>query len=175
MSRPLRPLLVGGFAGEAEMRAALREARDRGLPVYDAFAPYALHGIEEALGTRRSRLGWVTLAGALAGMTGAIALQVWAAVVDWPVDVGGKPANSALAFLPITFESTILLGALATAGAFFWRSRLGPQARPVLPLAGATDDRLFLVLDLDGAAEREGEMRALLAAAGAVEIRKEVL
>ena len=171
-----REVLVGVFAGEAELLAAVRDARARGVPIHDAFTPYFVHGLDEALGTPRSRLGWATLAGALIGMTGAISLQVWAAVIDWPLNVGGKPANSALAFLPITFEATILLGGLATAGAFFWLSRLGPRTRPGRLASAATGDRLLLALELHGAGrEREEEMRGLLLAAGAREIREEAL
>jgi hypothetical protein len=161
-------LLVASFAGEAELLAAVRAARERGFRIHDVFTPYAVHGLDEALAAPRSRLPWVTLAGGLAGLTTAVALQVWAAVVDWPLDVGGKPANSALAFLPISFELTILLGGLATAGAFFWRSGLGRRLDPRLAAPGITDDALVVVLALDGG--REGEARELLRAAGAREI-----
>jgi ActD protein len=168
--------LVGSFPGPAQLLAAVRAARAGGHLVHDVYAPYALHGLDEALGRRRSRLAWVTLAGGMAGLVSAVALQVWGAVLDWPLNVGGKPANSALAFLPITFEATILLGGLATAGAFFWRSRLRPRAAPVPLAPGVTDDVLALALVLPGGAEARDEeeaMRALLLAAGAGEVRRE--
>jgi Protein of unknown function (DUF3341) len=167
-----REALVATFDRDAGLLAAIRAARTAGHTVAEVFAPYPVHGIEEALNAPRSRLPWVTLAGGAAGLIAAAAFQAWAAVVDWPLDVGGKPANSALAFLPITFEATVLLGGLATAGAFFWRSRLGPRAVPRFAAPGVTDDVLALVLPLDGAG-REAALRELLAAAGAREIRKE--
>jgi hypothetical protein len=160
-------ILIGCFTGEAELLAAVRAARARGFPIHDVFTPYAVHGLDEAMGSRRSRLAWITLAGGLAGMAAAAALQIWCALLDWPLNVGGKPANSALAFLPITFEATILVGGLATAGAFFWRSRLTPGAALELPAPGVTDDMLVLALVLDGSGRDEEEMRALLRAAGA--------
>ena len=94
-------------------------------------------------------------------------------MIDWPLDVGGKPANSAPAFLPISFELTILIGGLATAAAFFWRSGLGRRVLPRLLAPGITDDGLVLALALDGGAERHAAMRELLRAAGALDISEE--
>jgi hypothetical protein len=170
-------ILLGCFDHEADLLAAVRAARARGVPVREVFTPYYVHGLDEALGDPRSRLPWITLAGGLAGLLGAVALQVWAAVIDWPLNVGGKPANSALAFLPITFEATILLGGLATAGAFFWRSGLRPSLdRPLIsrgPVLRSTDDTLVLALAVDGLEEET--VRALLLDAGAREVREEAL
>jgi ActD protein len=165
--------LVATFARDADLLAAIRAVRQQGFRVREVFTPYVVHGVEEALDAPRSRLPWATLAGGLFGLVAASLLQFWAAEVDWPLDVGGKPPNSGLAFLPIAFEATILLGGLTTAGVFFWRSRLGPRARPRLPVAGVTDDVLALVIDLDGEPDQEPELRALLTAAGAVAVRKE--
>jgi ActD protein len=167
----LEERVYGCFGDEASLLSAVRLARERSLPIGDVYAPYPVHGLDEAMGLSRSRLGWVTLAGALAGMLGAIALQVGTAVVDWPLNVGGKPANSALAFLPITFELTVLLAGLSSAGAFLWRSRLHPLA-PVRHLApGVTDDTFVLVLQ-PTRAHAEGA-RQFLVEVGATQIRVE--
>ncbi|MEA2600335.1 MAG: hypothetical protein QOF89_1327 [Acidobacteriota bacterium] len=168
-----RGLLVASFTGETELLAAVRAARAGGFRIHDVFTPYAVHGLDEALEAPRSRLPWATLAGGLAGLAAAVGLQVWAAVVDWPLDVGGKPANSALAFLPISFELTILLGGLATAAAFFWRSGLGRRLDPRLMAPDVTDDTLVLALALDDR-EEETALRELLRVAGAHEVRKEI-
>jgi len=166
--------LVAVFHDESRLLAAVRGAREQRVPILDVYTPYAIHGLDEALGLPGTRLPWVTLAGGFCGMAGAIALQVWCAVIDWPLDVGGKPAQSALAFLPITFELTILVGGLATAAAFFWRSRLIPLAEPRPVAAGVTDDAMALVLKLDGAGPDErAALHDLLRAAGAGEVREE--
>lgn len=166
--------LAATFTGETELLAAVRAVRARGFRVLDVFTPYAVHGLDDALAAPRSRLPWFTLGGGLAGLAGAVGLQVWAAVLDWPLDVGGKPDNSALAFLPISFELTILLGGLATAGAFFWDSGLGRRFEPRLMAPDVTDDALVLVLALDGS-EEKAAMRELLSAAGARDIVEETL
>jgi len=166
--------LVAVFSEESSLLAAVRAARERRAAIVDVYTPYAVHGLDEALGLPGTRLPWVTLAGGFCGMAGAIALQVWCAVVDWPLDVGGKPMQSALAFLPITFEATILLGGLATAGAFFWRSHLSPLAEPRPVAPGITDDAMALVLKLDGAGPDERTaLHEMLLAAGAREVREE--
>jgi hypothetical protein len=163
--------VFGCFGDEGSLLHAVKLARARGLAIEDVFAPYPIHTLDEAMGLARTRLPWVTLAGGLFGMAAAIGLQVYTAVIDWPINVGGKPANSALAFLPITFELTVLCAGLASAGAFLWRSRLYPTA-PVHSLApGVTDDTFVLTLAVPGA-EAEGA-RQLLVDTGAREVRVE--
>jgi ActD protein len=161
----LKERILGSFADEASLLAAVRRARDHGLTVEDVFAPYPIHGLEDAMGLARTRLPWVTLAGGLAGIVSAIALQVWTSVVDWPLNVGGKPANSALAFVPITFELTVLLAGLSSAAAFLWRSRLYPAAPIRLAAPGATNDTF--VLALDAAGSHGDSVRQLLIDTGA--------
>ena len=163
--------VLGCFGDEASLLRAVKVARSHGLTIEDVFAPYPIHTLDEAMGLSRTRLPWVTLAGGLTGMAVAIGLQVWTAVVDWPINVGGKPANSGLAFLPITFELTVLCAGLASAGAFLWRSRLYPTA-PVRALApGVTDDTFVLALVTSGS-EAEGA-RQLLVDTGARQVRVE--
>ena len=169
-----RELLVATFDHDAELLAAIRAVRAEGIEIEEVFTPYVVHGIEDALGAPPSRLPWVTLLAGLAGLVGAALFQFWAADFDWPLNVGGKPANSGLAFLPITFEVTVLLGGLATAAAFFARSRMHPLVAPRLPAPGVTNDVLALVLDVTGSGpSRETTLRDLLARVHAREIRKE--
>src|SRR6476469_977736 len=162
---------IGVYAGEGALMAAVRRGRLQGLAIDDVYAPYAVHGLAEAMGIRRSRLALATLAGGRLWLSSAIALEVYCAVIDWPLDVGGKPANSALAFLPIAFELTILAAGLATAAGFLWRSGLHParRTRPALGGLGATDDRFVIVLAACG---RSAVARDLLLGCGAIEVRE---
>jgi len=160
---------AGVYAAQGPLLAGVSRARREGLAIEDVYAPYAVHGLDEAMGIRRSCLALATLGGGLAGLAAAIALEVYCAVVDWPLDVGGKPANSGLAFLPIAFEATILAAALATAAAFLWRTGLHPARRPRPAVAGlgATDDRFVLVL---AAGARPAAAHELLWGSGAVAV-----
>jgi Protein of unknown function (DUF3341) len=178
-----RRWVLGVFTEEVKLLDAVRRVRAAGFAVHDVYTPYAVHGLDEAMGLRRSRLGRVTMAGGLVGLASAVGLQVWCAVVDWPLDVGGKPANSALAFVPISFELTILCAGLATAAAFLWRSRLhpplpqlgiAPAAQPAADLVGdVTDDTFVVALACDDEAREERAMAELLLASGAERVETE--
>jgi hypothetical protein len=166
-----REYLVGCFAEEEGARAAVQRLYARGFRVHDVHAPYPLHGLDEALGLRRSRIPLVTLVAGLGGLVFALLLQFYCAVWDWPLNVGGKPRNSTLAFVPIAFELTILCAGLATAGAFLLRSRLFPGAQPRVFEAAATDDVFAVVLRKRDATFDAGEARRLLLDSGAYEVR----
>jgi hypothetical protein len=139
-----RRVLVAAFDDERRLLAALAHARAHGHEVLDVHAPYPVHGLPEALGERPSRLPWACLAGGLVGLAAGWALQVWTSATDWPLNVGGKPVNSAPAFVPVAFELTILLAGLGVVAAFFLVERRRTPTPPVACRARATDDR-FLV------------------------------
>jgi len=144
--------VVGSFAEPGPLLSAVATLRRAGVAIHDVFAPYPVHGLDQAMGIRRSRLPWVTLLAGLTGLSFALAFQYYTAVFDWPLDVGGKPENSTLAFVPICFELTVLIGGLGTAGAFFLRARLFPGKREQLPVLGVTNN-VFAIVAL---APREG-------------------
>src|SRR3954470_19929451 len=116
--------LVATFSDATTLVRAVRPVRGERFRVYDVYAPYPIHGLDRAMGLRRTRLPFVTLVAGLTGLAFAILFQVYTTVLDWPLNVGGKPDNSALAFVPISFELTVLFGGLTTAAAFFLRARL---------------------------------------------------
>jgi hypothetical protein len=159
--------VVGYFDDEHRLIAAAQAARAAGVGVSDAFIPYAVHGLDEAIGQRPSRLPWVCFLAGLLGGASAIGFEIWSSAVSWPINVGGKPFASIPAFIPVTFELTVLSAALCSAGAFLFRSRLFPGRRSA-PLPRVTDDRFALVLERDDARTRE-----LLSRAGAITIEGE--
>jgi hypothetical protein len=156
--------LVGYFDDEGRLLEATRAARTAGLEVSDAFVPYAVHGLDEAMGQRRSRLTWVCFAAGFIGGALALSFELWVSAVSWPLNIGGKPFASVPAFIPVTFELTVLSAALVSAGAFLFRSRLFPGKRAAAR-PRVTDDRFALVLARD-----EARGRALLRDAGAVAV-----
>ena len=108
------PGVLGEFASADAMLSALdalRRGRYRDLETY---APFDLPEVDARLGLRRSRLGWLALAGGLAGLVAGYGIQWWANVRAYPLDVGGRPAHAIPAFVPATFEATVLGAALAT-------------------------------------------------------------
>ncbi|MBL9087947.1 MAG: DUF3341 domain-containing protein [Planctomycetia bacterium] len=139
-----RRVLVVAFDDEHRLLAALRHARATPHEVLDVHAPYPVHGLPELLGERPSRLPWACLAGGLAGLGLGWALQVWTSVHDWPLNVGGKPHDSAPAFVPVAFELTILLAGLGVVAAFFLAERRRSPAPAAACAVRATDDRFVV-------------------------------
>ena len=141
-----RDYLIATFADEQALLDAVRAVRDRGLRVCEVYSPYPVPAIEEALALRPSRIPVVTLIGGVAGLVGTLAFEYYTAMFDWPLNVGGKPDNSLLAFIPIAFELTILSAGLATVAAFLLRCGLRPSRSTACADAAATDDVFALVL-----------------------------
>src|SRR2546423_6036767 len=139
-------ILVASFLETDGLLRAVRKARSQMFRVYDVFAPFPVHGLDDAMGIRRTRLPKVTLLAGLTGLATALLLQFYTNVLDWPLNVGGKPDNSTLAFIPISFELTVLFGGLATVAALFVRARLYPGKKEQLPVEGVTNDKFALVL-----------------------------
>jgi len=138
--------LVATFGDERRLLNAVRAVRARGLRVHDVYGPYPVHGLDQALGIRRSRLPFATLAGGVLGLLASLSFQFYVAVFDWPLNVGGKPDNSTLAFVPVSFEITVLGAGLATVAALLLRCGLVPTVREPELEPSATDDLFALVL-----------------------------
>ena len=156
--------MMAVFEEADQLVVAARRARGAGYAVADAYVPFAVHGLDEAMGLRRSRLTWVCFAAALTGGTVAMTFQLWTSVSSWPLNVGGKPFASLPAFLPVTFELTVLTAALVSAAKFLVRSRLFPGKRAAV-LPRVTDDRFVLVVEGDSPAAEQ-----LMRQAGAFEV-----
>lgn len=101
------------FASVPALLAAVKQLRMDGYTRLEAYTPFAVDGLAEALGLERNRIPLLMLCGGLMGGLGTLALQYYAAVIDYPVDVGGRPDASWPAFMPAALEMTILFAALA--------------------------------------------------------------
>ncbi|HUP62012.1 MAG TPA: quinol:electron acceptor oxidoreductase subunit ActD [Thermoanaerobaculia bacterium] len=134
---------------DERIKRVVRELTRGGYVVADVHTPYAVHGLEKVAGVKPSRLGWACAIGGFTGAGLILLFQSWTSAIDWGIDVGGKPLNSIPAFIPVTFEVGVLLGAFATVLAFLFRSRLWPGKRAQ---AGATDDQFVVVLRAENAA-----------------------
>lgn len=164
-------VLIGYFDSEEQILAATRAAREAGFNIHDVYTPYAVHGMDDAMGLRPSRLTWVTFLMGLTGLVSALSLELYTSVVSWPLNVGGKPFNSFPAFIPVAFELTVLFAGLGTVAAFLARSKLFPgQKRLALPRV--TDDRFALALRAEGHAAELAEAEHTLQQLGAVELKK---
>jgi hypothetical protein len=163
--------LVAYFHEEEDVLSATRAARESGYRIHDVYTPYAVHGLDEAMGIGRSRLPWVCLAGGILGLGFACWMQIWTSAVSWPLNVGGKAPNSFPAFIPVAFELTVLFAALITVSALFVRARFFPgRALRVLP--GVTNDRFALALLMERDDFDEKAARTLCEGHGADEVTR---
>jgi hypothetical protein len=130
--------------------AATRAAFDDGYRRMDAYAPFAVEGLAEALGARGTVVPWITLAGGVCGAIAGYAFQFWVHVVALPINVGGRPLHSWPMFIPVTFEMAVLGAGLATLVALLILNRLPQPYHPVFNVpafARASRDRFFLCIE----------------------------
>jgi hypothetical protein len=163
--------VLGQFAQPQELLNAAGETV-RGPWRAEAFTPFHVEGLSEALGRGRAPLPAVVLAGGLLGGGGGFLMQYWASAAAYPLDVGGRPLNSWPAFIPVTFELTVLGASLAAVFgliAFCGLPRLNHPVFEAEAFRRASSDKFFLYLEgadgFDAAAAR-----ARLRKAGAEEV-----
>ena len=167
-------ILVATYDAEENLLAGTRAVRARGIRIRDAYTPYAVHGLDQAMGLAPSRLTWAC---GVFGLSAAIFMtwfQYWTSAVDWPINIGGKPWNSLPAFAPVIFESMVLCAGLGTVLAFLLIAKLRPWKTPELVVDGVTNDRFALVIEHAGAERDLEEMRQILAASKPVAIDERV-
>jgi molybdopterin-containing oxidoreductase family membrane subunit len=169
-AHPTAKTVRATFAEAEDLVESVRAVRERNWPIDDIYCPYAVHGLEEALGWRRSRLSAACFAFGLLGVVLALWFQFWASAWSWPLNVGGQPWNSLPAFVPVTFECLVLFGGLGLVATWLVRCRLFPGKTAIAPLPGATDDRFVLVLGDPGTSATPEQVRQLLLDCRAVRV-----
>lgn len=142
-----KKFLLGIFDDEEVLVLGATNLVRKGYSIYDIYTPFPVHGLDDLLAIKRTRLPYITFVAGALGLVVAMLAQSWISAVDWPLNVGGKPFLSIPAFIPIAFEITILFGALITVGSFFAISQLFPGQDPGLLHAAQTDDKFVLALD----------------------------
>ena len=165
--------LVGVFEDEDVLVNAVRTLRTKGVRIHEVFTPFPVHGLDEVLGYKRSRL---PIAAFLFGMTGtslALLMQFWMLGFDWPMIIGGKNYTSLPPFIPVTFELTVLLSALGMVATFLITSDMKPYAWPRQFDVRSTDDKHVMAVDVDlNSAKSKDEITRLLKDAGASEVNQ---
>ena len=155
-------VLLATFDHEDDLLAAAAAVRSNELRIVDAFTPYAVHGLDRAMGLRPSRLTWVCFVCGMLGALGMLWFEHWSASIDWTLDVGGKPWNSLPSDVPVAFEAAVLLAGFGSVFALFSVSRLFPGKQPRIVNPRVTDDRFVLVIDETDAAFDAAAVNRLL-------------
>jgi hypothetical protein len=142
--------LMAEFDDPTSLVAATERAHREGYRCMDAYSPFPIEELHEALGARHTRLPLIVLIGGLCGCIGGYALQYWSSVMAYPLNIGGKPLHSWPAFIPVTFECTILVAALSAVLGMLALNKLPQPYHPVFNVprfALASRNRFFLCIE----------------------------
>ena len=142
--------VMAQFDSPSALVAAARETYTAGYRQINGYSPFPIEELSDAIGFKRTTLPLIVLAGGIIGAVGGFFKQYWMEVIDYPINVGGKPFNSWPAFIPITFECTVLAAAFAAVFGMLALNKLPQPYHPVFNapnFALATRDSFFLVIE----------------------------
>jgi len=144
--------VMGEFAEPEDLVEAGRRIRAMGYTKIDAMSPFPVHGIDDAIGVPYSKIGWIAVCGALAGITTAQVLIYYVGKIDYPLIIGGKPLFDFTYSIPPTFELAVLFTAITTFLCTWGLSGLPRLYHPSMNYRSAhraSDDRFLLIVEAD--------------------------
>ena len=151
--------------------SAVKELRNAKYQIKDVFTPFPVHGLDEALGLRGTRLAVTAFLYGILGFSVAVVMIYFIMIVDWPQNIGGKPSFSFMenlpAFVPVIFEMTVFFAAHLLVITFYLRSKLWPFKSPENPIPSTTDDKFLMQVIVKG---DEDKLNNMLTKTGAVEL-----
>jgi len=142
--------LMAEFETPTDVVAAARRVHEEGYRRIDAFSPYPIEELSEAIGVHTTKMSMIVLIGGIVGLVAGYLMQYYTHVIDYPLNVGGKPFHSWPQFIPITFETTVLGAALAAVFGMLALNGLPEPYHPVFNapnFALASRDRFFLLIE----------------------------
>lgn len=164
--------LVGIFEDEDVLLHAVENIRDKGVKIKEVYSPFPVHGLDEVLGYRRSRLPIAAFIFGMIGTITALSTQIWMLGFDWPMIIGGKNFYSIPPFIPVTFEFTVLLSAFGMVGTFLVVSDMKPYKWPRMYDNRSTDYKHVMAIDLGANKIGKEDIRRILKDNGASEVNE---
>jgi hypothetical protein len=165
--------MLAEFETPDDLLQAARRATEVGYSRMDAYTPFPIHGLSEAMGFRPTKLPLLVLAGGLIGCATALGMMWFSATIHYPLNVAGKPFASWPMFVPITFELTVLCAALTAVFGMLGMNGLPMPYHPIFNaerFAFASRDRFFLCIEARDPRYQEGDVRAFLGGLNAKEV-----
>ena len=157
------------YEDDDDLLKGIKSLKSAGVEILDVLTPFPVHGLDKAMGYRRSWIARVGFIGGAFGAVSAFVFQTWIFTKDYPLNIGGKPMFSIPTFIPVTFEFTVLCAAISMVIAFLVRSKIGPGADPVIQDERITDDHFVVLVGLgdDKSSANVDSLSKKLADAGA--------
>ncbi|MBR06051.1 MAG: quinol:cytochrome C oxidoreductase [Rickettsiales bacterium] len=167
--------ILGVYDDEDVLLKAIKNVREGGVKIHEVYSPFPVHGIDDVLGYKRSRLTIVAFLFGLLGTSLALTMQFGMMTIDWPMIIGGKDYAPVPSFIPVTFELTVLLASFGMVGTFMIISNLKPWGKAKLFDKRITDDKHIMAIDLGNNQLEESAIDKLLKDSGASEVNKKTL
>lgn len=168
--------LVGVFDDDDVVMHAIPPIKSSGINIYEVYSPFAIHGIDDLMGHKRTKLSIAAFMFGFTGFCCAITMILFMMNIDWPMDVGGKSTLPAPSFVPVTFELTVLFTAFGMVGSFFVVSNLYPGATNVVFDPRCTDDKFIMAVELEKNSLSADQISSILKNNGATEVyEKEII
>lgn len=164
--------VVGIFDDEDVLLDAVEKIRGNGVRIDEVYSPFPVHGLDEALGYRRTRLPIASFMFGITGTILALFTQTWMLGYDWPMDIGGKNHASLPPFIPVTFEFTVLCASFGIVITFLIVSNMKPYSWPRSYDIRSTDDKHVMAIDLAHNKLNKDEIGRLLKDSGASEVNE---
>ncbi len=164
--------LTGVFSDDEVALKAAKSLRENNINIHEVYSPFPIHGIDDVLGYKRSRMPRVAFLFGALGLFIALVMQFWMMGIDWPMIIGGKNFASLPPFIPVTFELTVLISALGMVGVFMLASDLKPYKKPRIFDLRITDDKHVIAVDLDANKGNEAKIKDILKSGGAEEVNE---
>ncbi|HEX8334113.1 MAG TPA: DUF3341 domain-containing protein [Segetibacter sp.] len=168
-----KQFVVACFDDEEVLFPAVKKVRNAGYKIKDVYTPFPVHGLDHALGMRETSLHTAGFIYGITGTTTALTSMSWIFTKDWPLNIGGKPHLPLPAFIPITFELTVLFAAVGMVITFCYLCQLGPFVKKHHFHPRATDDLFVLVIECTSKTNI-GDLIGFMQSAGAVEVEEQI-
>lgn len=151
MAKPKNEIgLLASYDSPQAIYHACEKIRDAGFKRFDSYTPFPVHNLDKAMGLPPSYLPWLVLVAGTSGALLAMGFMIWVSAYDYPLNIGGKPTWSIPAFIPVTFEVTVLFSGLTAVFGMLALNGLPRYNDPlfdIAPFAKATDDTFFVMIE----------------------------